>query len=105
MQNGSIVLTIFVIDINCKYIVTIITSPRFEVFSLSKCGKGTELHGGTLHRKIGTGRGDNEHTFLMSATNGVGTPQNIERKHILGGGDTAHTLLGWRHCTKFKKKA
>ena len=37
----------------------------------------------------------------MSGTNGVGTPHNFERKHILGGGDTAHTLLGWGHRTYF----
>ena len=37
--------------------------------------------------------GDTAHTFLMSGTNGVGTPHNFERKHILGGGDTAHTLF------------
>ena len=35
--------------------------------------------------------GDTAHTFLMSGTNGMGTPQNIERKHILGGG-TPHIL-------------
>ena len=40
------------------------------------------------------GGGDTAYTFLMSEINGVGTPHNIERKHILGGGDTAHTLLG-----------
>ena len=36
--------------------------------------------------------GDTAHTFLMSGTNGMGTPQNIERKHILGGG-TPHILF------------
>ena len=45
------------------------------------------------------------HTFLMSETNGVGTPHNIERKHILGGGETAHTLLEWGHCTSLSEKA
>ena len=48
---------------------------------------------------------DTMHTFLMSGTNQVGTPHNIERKHILRGGDTAHTLLGWGHRTTFTKKA
>ena len=45
--------------------------------------------------------------FILQAgeTNGVGTPHNIERKHILGGGDTAHTLLGWGHRTIFTVKA
>ena len=32
------------------------------------------------------GGGDTAHAFLMSVTNGVGTPYNIERKHIVGGG-------------------
>ena len=41
----------------------------------------------------------------MSGTNGVGTPYNIEREHILVGGDTAHTLLGWGHRTTFTEKA
>ena len=49
--------------------------------------------------------GDTAHNFLMSGTKGVGTPHNIERKHILGGGDTAHTLLGWGHRTTFTEKA
>ena len=53
-------------------------------------------------------RGDTAHTFLMSGTNGVGTPHNFERKHILGGGtphilcwggDTAqHLAVGARVC-------
>ena len=56
--------------------------------------------GGTPYRKARTERGDTAHTFLMSGTNGVGTPHNIERKHILGGGDTAQHLhkklsCGW----------
>ena len=49
--------------------------------------------------------GDTAHTFLMSETNGVGTPHKIERKQILEGGDTAHTLLGWAHRTTFTEKA
>ena len=28
-----------------------------------------------------------------------GTPHNFEIKHLLGGGDTTHTLLGLEHCT------
>ena len=59
----------------------------------AKCGNGKELQGG-----------DTAHTFLMSGTNGVGTPHNFERKHILGGGDTAHTLWGWGHRTTLKGK-
>ena len=43
--------------------------------------------------------------FMMSVTNGMETPQHIERKHVLGGGDTAHTLLGWGHRTTFTEKA
>ena len=70
-------------------------STLLRIQERAKCGKGTELHGG----------GDTAHTFLMSGTNGVGTPHNIERKHILGGGDTAHTLLGWGHRTTFTEKA
>ena len=69
-------------------------STLLRIQDRAKCGKGTELQGG-----------DTAHTFLMSGTNGVGTPHNIERKHILGGGDTAHTLLGWGHRTTFTGKA
>ena len=43
-------------------------------------------------------RGDTAHTFLMSGTNGVGTPHNFERKHILGGGDTAQHLQEKLSC-------
>ena len=49
--------------------------------------------------------GDTAHTFLMSGTNGVGTPHNFERKHILGGRDTAHTLFGLGHRTTLTGKA
>ena len=56
-------------------------STLLRIQDRAKCG--TELH-------ILEG-GDTAHTFLMSGTNGVGTPHNIERKHILGGG-TPHIL-------------
>ena len=72
-------------------------STLLRIQDRAKCGKGTELHWGgrTPHRNICTGRGgqDTAHTFLMSGTNRVGTPHNIEKKHILKEGDTAHTLL------------
>ena len=56
------------------------------------CGKGKELHGGdTAHKNLYWKGGDTAHTFLISGTNGVGTPHNIERKHILGAG-TPHIL-------------
>ena len=55
--------------------------------------------GGHRTEKFVLEGGDAAHTFLMSGTNGVGTPHNIERKHTLGGGDTAHILLGWGHRT------
>ena len=42
--------------------------------------------GGTLHRKFVGEGGDTAPTFLTSGTNGVGTPHNIERKYIVGGG-------------------
>ena len=55
----------------------------------AKCGKCTELHGGGGHRteKFVMEGGNTAHTFLMSGTNVVGTPHNIERRHILGEGD------------------
>ena len=80
------------------------TSTLLRIQDRAKCGKGTELHGGEPTKNC-TGRGDTAYTFLMSGTNGVGTPHNIERKLILGGGDTAHTLLGWGHRTTFTEKA
>ena len=69
----------------------------------AECGNGTEMGGGTPHRKnfyvegghstyfleggtkLGwgktySGRGDTAHTLLMRGTIGVGTPHNIERK-------------------------
>ena len=55
--------------------------------------------------KVQNYRGDTAHSFLMSGTNGVGILHNFERKHILGGGDTAHTMLGWGHRTTFTGKA
>ena len=42
--------------------------------------------------------GDTAHAFLMNGTNAVGTPHNIERKHILGGVDTAHHLQKKLSC-------
>ena len=49
--------------------------------------------GGGVHRteKFVVEGGDTAPTFLMSGTNGVGTPHNIERKHVVGGG-TPHIL-------------
>ena len=44
------------------------------------------MGGGHRTEKFVLEGGDTAHTFLMSGTNGVGTPHNIERKHILGGG-------------------
>ena len=81
-------------------------STLLRIQDRDKCGKGTELHGGgdTAQKNL-YWKGDTAHTFLMSGTNGMGTPHNIERKHILGGGDTAHTLLGWGHRTTFTEKA
>ena len=57
-------------------------STLLRIQDRAKCG--TELH-------VLEGGGDTAHTFLMSGTNGVGTPHNIERKHILRGG-TPHIL-------------
>ena len=51
----------------------------------AECGKGTELHeGGTPHKKMYIQREgiDTTHTFMMGGTIGV------EKKHMLGGGDT-----------------
>ena len=57
--------------------------------------------GGHRTEKFVLEGGDTAHTFLMSGTNGVGTPHNIERKHILGGG-TPHILCSGgdtaQHC-------
>ena len=61
----------------------------------AKCGKGTELHrGGHCTEKFVREGGDTTHTFLMSGTNGVGTPHNFERKHILGGGGHRTYVVG-----------
>ena len=63
------------------------------------------MWGGHHTEKFVLEGGDTAHIFLMSGTNGVGTPHNIERKQILGGRDAAHTLLGWGHRTIFTEKA
>ena len=34
----------------------------------------------------------------------MGGTIGVEKKHTLGGGDTAHTLLGWGHRTTLKEK-
>ena len=68
-------------------------STLLRIQDRAKYGKGRELQGG-----------DTAHTFLMSGTNGVGTPHNFERNHILGGGGTAHTLFGWGHRTTLTGK-
>ena len=48
-----------------------------------------------IHRK-------GHHTYCGDGRNKwVGTTHNIERKHRLGDGDTAHTLLGYGHRTTF----
>ena len=47
------------------------------------------IGGDTAQKKCILGGGDTAHTLLTRVTHGVGTPHNIER----WGGDTAHTLL------------
>ena len=56
------------------------------------------MGGGHRTEKIYTGRGDTAHIFLIKET------IRVEKKYILGGGDTAHTLLGWGHRTTLKEK-
>ena len=54
------------------------------------------IGGGHSTEKMYTGRGDTAHIFLIKGT------IRMEKKHILGGGDTAHTLLGWGHRTTIR---
>jgi len=51
--------------------------------------KKNYIGGDTAQKKCILGGGDTAHTLLTRVTHGVGTPHNIER----WGGDTAHTLL------------
>ena len=81
-------------------------SNLLRIHDRAKCGKGTEFTGGGHSTEIFVlEKGDTAHTFLRSETKRVGTPQNIERKHILGWGDTTHTLLRWGHRTTKSEKA
>ena len=60
--------------------------------------------GGYRTEKFDSEGGGTAYTFLMSGTNGVGTPHNIERKHILGGG-TPHILcLGGETAQHLQEK-
>ena len=50
----------------------------------AKCCKGKGLHGGGHHtEKPMLGGRDTAHTLLMGGTIGVGTPHNIEKKSLI----------------------
>ena len=53
--------------------------------------KAQNYMGGYHTEKFVLERGDTAHTFLMSGTNGVGTPHNIYRKSLAVGG----WVCGW----------
>ena len=50
--------------------------------------------GGNHTEKFVLEVGNTAYTFLMSGTNGVGTPHNIERKHTRKGGHRSTYFVG-----------